>query len=78
MYATGRVPNVRGLGLGNTGVEVHPDGTIVVDEYSRSSVEHIYAVGDVTNRINLTPVAIHEGHAFADSVFGDKGTPGQS
>jgi glutathione reductase (NADPH) len=70
MYATGRVPNVRGLGLRETGMEVRADGTIVVDDMSNTSVEHIYAVGDVTNRVNLTPVAIHEGHAFADSVFG--------
>lgn len=70
LYATGRVPNVRGLGLENAGVEVRADGRVVVDEYSRTSVEHIYAVGDVTSRVNLTPVAIYEGHAFADSVFG--------
>ena len=49
-------------------------GEIVVDAYSRSSVEHIYAVGDVTDRVNLTPVAIREGHAFADTVFGNKPT----
>jgi glutathione reductase (NADPH) len=73
LYATGRVPNVRGLGLPEAGVEVRADGRVVVDEYSRSSVEHIFAVGDVTSRVNLTPVAIYEGHAFADTVFG--GTP---
>jgi glutathione reductase (NADPH) len=70
MYATGRVPNVRHLGLRNTGMEFHADGTIVVDDLSQTSVGHIYAVGDVTNRVNLTPVALHEGHAFADSMFG--------
>jgi glutathione reductase (NADPH) len=67
MYATGRIPNTKGLGLENVGL---PDGAIVVDENSRTSVPSIYAVGDVTNRVNLTPVAIREGHAFADSVFG--------
>jgi glutathione reductase (NADPH) len=70
LYATGRVPNVRGLGLPEIGVEVRADGRVVVDELSRTSVEHIYAVGDVTSRVNLTPVAIYEGHAFADTVFG--------
>jgi glutathione reductase (NADPH) len=73
LYATGRVPNVRGLGLPEVGVEVRADGRVVVDELSRTSVGHIYAVGDVTSRVNLTPVAIYEGHAFADTVFG--GTP---
>jgi glutathione reductase (NADPH) len=75
LYATGRVPNVRGLGLRNAGLEVRADGRVVVDELSQSSVEHIYAVGDVTSRVNLTPVAIYEGHAFADSVFGGQLRP---
>lgn len=75
MYATGRVPNVRNLGLENTDVEVHASGWIVVDEYSRTSAEHIWAVGDVTNRVNLTPVAIYEGHAFADTEFAGKSRP---
>jgi len=75
LYATGRVPNVRGLGLQNAGVAVRADGRVVVDEYSRSSVPHIYAVGDVTSRVNLTPVAIYEGHAFADTVFGGQDRP---
>ena len=75
LYATGRVPNVRGLGLVDAGVEVRADGRVVVDEYSRSSVDHIYAVGDVTSRVNLTPVALYEGHSFADSVFGDNSRP---
>ncbi|RPH92924.1 MAG: glutathione-disulfide reductase [Lysobacterales bacterium] len=70
LYATGRVPNVRGLGLEEVGVAVRADGRVVVDELSRTSVDHIYAVGDVTSRVNLTPVAIYEGHAFADTVFG--------
>lgn len=75
MYATGRLPNVRNLELVNCGVTVNPGGWVVVDEYSRTDVEHIYAVGDVTNRVNLTPVAIYEGHAFADSVFGGRERP---
>ena len=74
MFATGRVPNVNKMGLKETGVEIAKNGGIAVDEYSRTSVSNIYAVGDVTNRINLTPVAIREGHAFADSVFGGKPT----
>jgi glutathione reductase (NADPH) len=72
MSAIGRRPNVSRLGLETAGVELAANGGIAVDEYSRSSVAHIYAVGDVTNRINLTPVAIREGHAFADTVFGGK------
>ncbi len=75
MYATGRVPNSRGLGLLEAGVEVRANGSVSVDEYSATSVPHIFAVGDVTNRANLTPVAIHEGHAFADTVFGDRPRP---
>ena len=72
MFATGRVPNTRGLGLERAGVALAANGAVRVDAYSRSSVANIYAVGDVTNRVNLTPVAIREGHAFADSVFGGK------
>src|SRR5205807_9105155 len=75
MYATGRVPNTKGLGLETAGVKLGDKGEIVVDAHSRSSAESIYAVGDVTNRVNLTPVAIREGHAFADTVFGGKPTP---
>jgi glutathione reductase (NADPH) len=75
LYATGRIPNVRGLGLPEVGVEVRADGRVVVDELSRTSVGHIHAVGDVTSRVNLTPVAIYEGHAFADTVFGGKPRP---
>ncbi|MFN4142317.1 glutathione-disulfide reductase [Aestuariivirga sp.] len=72
MFATGRIPNVLGLGLENAGVELTPHMAVKVDSLSRSSVPSIYAVGDVTNRVNLTPVAIREGHAFADTVFGGK------
>ena len=72
MYATGRIPNVTGLGLETAGVELTPHMAIKVDAWSRSSVPSIYAVGDVTNRVNLTPVAIREGHAFADTIFGGK------
>src|SRR5690606_34752694 len=72
MIATGRRPNTSGLGLENAGVALDGAGAVVVDAYSQSNVPSIYAVGDVTNRINLTPVAIREGHAFADTVFGGK------
>ncbi len=72
MFATGRRPNISGLGLEAAGVRVNDKGAIAVDEFSRTSVPHIYAVGDVTDRIALTPVAIREGHAFADTVFGGK------
>ncbi len=71
MFATGRVPNVEGLGLETVGVELGDKGEIKVDEYSRTNVDYIYAVGDVTNRVQLTPVAIREGQAFADTVFND-------
>jgi glutathione reductase (NADPH) len=74
MFATGRVPNIAKLGLQQAGVEIAKNGGIAVDEYSRTSAPNVYAVGDVTNRINLTPVAIREGHAFADTVFGGKPT----
>lgn len=72
MFATGRRPNVDGLGLEKAGVKRDEKGAITVDAYSRTSVPHIYAVGDVTDRVNLTPVAIREGHAFADTVFGGR------
>jgi glutathione reductase (NADPH) len=72
MFATGRWPNVQNLGLEAAGVKLAKNGGIAVDEFSRTSVPHIYAIGDVTNRVNLTPVAIREGHAFADTVFGGK------
>jgi glutathione reductase (NADPH) len=73
MFATGRVPYVKGLGLEAAGVRLNERGAVAVDDYSRTSVDHIYAVGDVTDRINLTPVAIREAAAFAATVFG--GTP---
>jgi glutathione reductase (NADPH) len=72
MLALGRRPNVSGFGLAEVGVTVAETGGIVVDKFSQTSVPHIYAVGDVTNRINLTPVAIREGHVFADTVFGGR------
>jgi glutathione reductase (NADPH) len=74
MFATGRTPNVAKIGLEKAGVEIAGTGGVAVDEYSRTAVQNIYAVGDVTNRVNLTPVAIREGHAFADTVFGGRPT----
>ena len=74
MFAVGRRPNVGGIGLTETGIAIAKNGGVAVDDYSRSSVANIYAIGDVTNRVNLTPVAIREGHAFADTVFGGKPT----
>ncbi len=73
LYATGRVPNVAGLGLDHLGVALGGKGEVLVDDWSQTSVPSIFAVGDVTDRINLTPVAIREGHAFADTVF--RGVP---
>ncbi len=72
LFATGRAPNTDGLGLEEAGVKLGRRGEIVVDAYSQTNIPSIYAVGDVTNRINLTPVAIREGHAFADTLFGGK------
>ncbi|MBK8173807.1 MAG: glutathione-disulfide reductase [Rhodospirillales bacterium] len=69
MFATGRAPNTRGLGLEEAGVELASDGAVVVDAQSRTTVANIYAVGDCTDRINLTPVAIAEGRAFAERHF---------
>jgi glutathione reductase (NADPH) len=74
MLAVGRVPNVEGLGLETVGIEVGKAGAIPVDEYSRTSAGHIYAIGDVTNRIQLTPVAIHEAMCFVETVFRDRPT----
>ena len=71
MFAIGRAPNVGGLGLERAGVQTDRNGAIVVDALSRTSAPSVYAIGDVTNRQNLTPVAIREGHAFADTVFGN-------
>jgi glutathione reductase (NADPH) len=75
MAATGRRPNTTGLGLQKVGVELGWDGRLVVDEFSKSSVDSIYAVGDVTHRMNLTPVAIHEATAFAETLFNNNPTP---
>jgi glutathione reductase (NADPH) len=75
LFATGRAPNTVGLGLEAAGVKLGRRGQVIVDEYSQTSVPSIYAVGDVTDRVNLTPVAIREGHAFADTVFGSRKTP---
>jgi glutathione reductase (NADPH) len=73
MFAIGRHPNVANLGLENAGVAINPhNGGIAVDGWSKTSVPNIYAIGDVTHRLNLTPVAIREGHAFADTVFGKR------
>jgi glutathione reductase (NADPH) len=72
MFATGRHPNSRGIGLERAGVALDDEAAVVVNEYSQSSVANIYAIGDLTNRKNLTPVAIAEGHAVADTLFGGK------
>jgi glutathione reductase (NADPH) len=73
MFAIGRHPNVANLGLEKAGVAINPaNGGIAVDHWSKTSVDNIYAIGDVTHRHNLTPVAIREGHAFADTVFGKR------
>jgi glutathione reductase (NADPH) len=70
LWAIGRVPNTVNLGLESAGVVLDRDGAVIVDAHYKSNVDSIYAVGDVTNRVQLTPVAIREGHAFADTVFG--------
>jgi glutathione reductase (NADPH) len=72
MFAIGRSANTEGLGLENAGVALGKGGEIIVDKHQRTNVQSIYAVGDVCDRVNLTPVAIREGHAFADSLFGKK------
>jgi glutathione reductase (NADPH) len=69
MYATGRRPATQGLGLEALGVRLTPGGAVAVDAYSQTAAPSIYAVGDVTDRLQLTPVAIREGQAFADTVF---------
>jgi glutathione reductase (NADPH) len=74
MYATGRAPNTKGLGLAEAGVQTNQDSAVVVDEWQRSSVPNIYAIGDVTDRINLTPVAIAEGRALAETLFNNNPT----
>lgn len=70
LRALGRHPNTQNLGLESLGIALNAQGGVPVDAYSRTAVSNIYAVGDVTNRVNLTPMAIREGHAFADTVFG--------
>ena len=74
VMAVGRRPNTKGLGLETVGVELAANGAVRVDEYSRSTTAHVYAVGDVTDRVNLTPVAIREGAAFVETVFGETAT----
>lgn len=71
LFAIGRVPKTKDLGLEAVGVALDKDGAVIVDEFNRTNIPGIYAVGDVTNRVQLTPVAIREGHAFADTVFGN-------
>jgi glutathione reductase (NADPH) len=74
MYATGRTAHTTGLGLETAGVEIDKNGAVVVDAYSKTTTDNIYAVGDVTDRVNLTPVAIREGAAFAATVYGNTPT----
>ncbi|KAI4303927.1 hypothetical protein MLD38_039505 [Melastoma candidum] len=74
LFATGRIPNTKRLNLNAVGVEIDATGAIKVDEYSRTNIPSIWAVGDVTNRMNLTPVALMEGSCFAKSVFGGQPT----
>ena len=74
LFATGRKPNTAGLGLEAAGVKLGADGAVLVNEYSRSSVDSIHAIGDVTNRLNLTPVATAEGMALAKTLFGGQPT----
>jgi glutathione reductase (NADPH) len=74
MLALGRMPNTEGLGLEGAGVATGKTGEIIVDDYSRTNVSNIYAIGDVTNRVQLTPVAIHEAMCFVDTVYRDKPT----
>jgi glutathione reductase (NADPH) len=75
LFAIGRNPATSGLGLDRAGVKLDEAGAVIVNEYSQSCVESIYAIGDVTNRMNLTPVAIRDGHAFADTIYNNKPTP---
>jgi glutathione reductase (NADPH) len=74
MFAVGRKPNIAALGIERAGVTIADNGGIAVDRYSRTAIPNIFAVGDVTNRVNLTPVAIREGHAVADTLFGGRPT----
>jgi len=75
LFAIGRDPNTQGLGLDRAGVKLDDAGAVIVDAFSKSCVESIYAIGDVTNRMNLTPVAIRDGHAFANTVYNNLPTP---
>jgi glutathione reductase (NADPH) len=75
MFATGRAPNTDNMGLEEAGVTLGEKGEIVVDDYSQTGVPSIYAIGDVTDRVNLTPVAIREGMAFVETVFNGNPTP---
>ncbi|MDG1431328.1 MAG: glutathione-disulfide reductase [Paracoccaceae bacterium] len=74
MFATGRAPNSDGLGLEDLGIELGRNGQILVDQYSKTALDSVYAIGDVTDRVNLTPVAIREGMAFVETVFRDNPT----
>jgi glutathione reductase (NADPH) len=74
LFATGRIPNTEGLGLAEAGIELNPNGAVKVDGYSRTSVPSVFAVGDCTDRMNLTPVAIAEGRAVAETLFHDRPT----
>ncbi len=75
LFATGRSPNTARLGLENLGITLGRRGEIPVDAFSKTSAENVYAIGDVTNRVNLTPVAIREGMAFVETAFKDNPTP---
>ena len=75
LYAIGRDPHTEGLGLERAGVKLDDAGAVMVDVYSQCCVESVYAIGDVTNRMNLTPVAIRDGHAFADTIYNNRPTP---
>jgi len=75
MFATGRKPNTEGLGLEEVGVALGRNGEILVDDYSATAVSSIHAIGDVTGRVQLTPVAIREGMAYVETVFNDNPTP---
>ena len=77
LYATGRAPNTAGLGLEALGVALAPNGAVVVDEAYRSNVPGIYAIGDVIDRVQLTPVALAEAMALVDGLFGQGGAPGR-
>jgi glutathione reductase (NADPH) len=75
LFALGRDPATAGLGLERAGVKVNDDGAVIVDEYSQTTALSVFAIGDVTNRVNLTPIAIRDGHAFADTTYHQRPTP---